>query len=413
MVPDTGYLPAAFVPSPKSPIAMSDSFSSRYAALVAAGKIEADPAQAALVRHLAALEARLSEHRLARKSSSLGWLFGRRAKATPPLKGLYVHGEVGRGKTMLMDLFFETSPVESKRRVHFHEFMADVHERVFAYRQQMKNGEAGDHDPIQRAAQAIADESWLLCFDEFHVTDIADAMILARLFTRLFELGIVVVATSNLPPSDLYMDGLNRSLFLPFIALLQKHCDVVRLDARVDFRLEKLTGVPTWHVPPDPAAQAALDEAWRRLAGEGAGAPHELIVKGRVVRVPRAAMGVARFTFEDLCAQPLAAADYLKIAHEFHTIILDRIPVMNYERRNEAKRFIILVDTLYDHAVKLVASAQAQPDALYLATEGYEANEFKRTASRLIEMRSQAYLGLPHGPRQAEALNWSDKIVET
>ncbi len=392
---------------------MSDSFSSRYAALVAAGKIEADPAQAGLVRHLAALEARLAEHRLARKSSSLGWLFARREKASPPLKGLYIYGEVGRGKTMLMDLFYEASPIERKRRAHFHEFMADVHERVFAYRQEIKNGEAAEHDPIQRTARAIADESVLLCFDEFHVTDIADAMILARLFTRLFEYGVVMVATSNLPPSDLYMDGLNRALFLPFIALLQKHCEVVRLDARVDFRLEKLTGMPTWYVPADAAAEAALDETWHRLAGDGAGMPHELVVKGHVVRVPQAAMGVARFSFEDLCARPLGATDYLKIAHEFHTVIIDRIPVLTYERRNEAKRFIILIDTLYDHAVKLIASADAEPDKLYLATDGYEANEFKRTASRLIEMRSQAYLGLPHGPRQAEALNWSDKIVET
>ncbi len=408
---DTGYL--RWYSAPKFAIEMPDSFTSRYAALVAAGKIETDPAQAALVRHLAGLDARLAEHRLARKASSLGWLFGRRTKAAPPLKGLYVHGEVGRGKTMLMDLFFEASQVERKRRVHFHEFMADVHERVFAYRQDIKNGDSANHDPILRAAQAIADESWLLCFDEFHVTDIADAMILARLFTRLFELGIVVVATSNLPPGDLYMDGLNRALFLPFIALLQQYCEVVRLDARTDFRLEKLTGVPTWYVPPDAAAETALDEAWRRLAGDGGGTPHELMVKGHAVRVPQAAMGVARFTFADLCAQPLAGGDYLKIAHEFHTIILDGIPVMGYERRNEAKRFIILIDTLYDHAVKLIASAEAQPDRLYLASEGYEANEFKRTASRLIEMRSQAYLGLPHGPHRAEALNWSDKIVET
>jgi cell division protein ZapE len=186
----------------------------------------------------------------------------------------------------------------------------------------------------------------------------------------------------------------------------------VRLDARIDFRLEKLTGVPTWYVPDDAKADAALDEAWRRLAGAHAGAAHELVVKGHIVRVPKAAMGVARFSFDDLCAQPLAAADYLKIAHEFHTIILDRIPVMDYARRNEAKRFIILIDTLYDHAVKLLASAQAQPDALYTATEGYETNEFKRTASRLIEMRSQAYLGLPHGPRQGPAVDTCE-IVET
>jgi cell division protein ZapE len=391
---------------------MSDTFSTRYAALVAAGKIEADPGQAVLVQHLAALERRLEEHRLAQKSSSLGWLFGKRNKAAPPVKGLYVHGEVGRGKTMMMDLFFSSSAVQRKRRVHFHEFMADVHERVHTYRQEMKNGDAANHDPIQRAAAAIAEESWLLCFDEFHVTDIADAMILARLFTKLFELGVVVVATSNQAPTGLYKDGLNRALFLPFIALLQKHCEVLRLDARVDFRLEKLTGVPTWYVPPDAAATAALDDAWTRLAGENHGAPHELIVKGHVVHVPKAAMGVARFTFDELCARPLAAADYLKIAHEFHTIILDHIPVMDFSRRNEAKRFIILVDTLYDHAVKLLASAEAQPDHLYVATEGYEANEFKRTASRLIEMRSQVYLGLPHGPRTEPSVD-AGKIVET
>ena len=306
------------------------------------------PARRCWRRNSAALARRLDQRRLARKSSSLGWLFAKRQQADPPLQGLYVYGEVGRGKTMLMDLFFATSPVVRKRRVHFHEFMADVHERVHVYRQEIKNGALPEQDPIQRTAAAIAEETWLLCFDEFHITDIADAMILGRLFTRLFELGIVVVATSNLAPSELYKDGLNRGLFLPFIALLQRHCEVVRLDARIDFRLEKLTGMPTWYVPADAKAEAALDEAWRRLAGEHAGSPHELVVKGHIVRVPKAAMGVARFSFDDLCAQPLAATDYLKIAHEFHTVVLDRIPVMDHARRNEAKRFIILIDTLYD-----------------------------------------------------------------
>jgi len=391
---------------------MSETFTTRYAALVAAEKIEADPGQAMLARRLTALERRLDQHRLARKSSSLGWLFGQRETAGEPLKGLYVYGDVGRGKTMLMDLFFETSPVIRKRRVHFHEFMADVHERVHVFRQESKNGNANGQDPIQRTAAAIAEENWLLCFDEFHITDIADAMILGRLFTKLFELGAVMVATSNLSPAELYKDGLNRALFLPFIALLEKQCEVIELDARVDFRLEKLTGVPTWYVPDDRKADAALGTAWRRLAGTYAGAPQELTVKGHAVRVPKAAMGIARFSFDDLCGQALAAADYLRIAREFHTIILDHIPVMDYPNRNEAKRFIILIDTLYDNAVRLLASAQAQPDALYIATEGYEANEFRRTASRLIEMRSQTYLGLPHGPRQGTAID-PDKIVET
>src|SRR6516164_11093867 len=260
-------------------------FRTRYATLIAAGKIEADPGQLVVTQRLASLEQRLVEHRLARKTSSLGWLFGKRQRGGFPSKGLYVYGEVGRGKTMLMDLFFETSAVQRKRRVHFHEFMADVHELIYTYRQDIKSGALSDQDPIQRAAAAIAEETWLLCFDEFHVTDIADAMILGRLFKRLFELGVVVVATSNVPPSELYKDGLNRALFLPFIALIEEHMEVIELDARTDFRLEKLGGAPVWYVPADRAADAALDEAWRRLTAGDVGEPQGLLVKGRTVHV--------------------------------------------------------------------------------------------------------------------------------
>ncbi|MGA9320100.1 MAG: cell division protein ZapE, partial [Xanthobacteraceae bacterium] len=262
-------------------------------------------------------------------------------------------------------------------------------------------------------AQELAREAWLLCFDEFHVTDIADAMILGRLFAQLFERGVVVVATSNVSPDELYRDGLNRALFVPFIHMLETHMDVVRLASRTDFRLEKLAGKPVWYVPADGAADAALDNEWLRLTAGNGGVPQELALKGRAVHVPRAAMGVARFAFHDLCEQPLAASDYLRIAREYHTIILDHVPVMTFDNRNAAKRFINLIDTLYDINVKLIASAEAEPEMLYRADEGFEAQEFKRTASRLIEMRSQAYLARPHGAAHSLLSGSSSGIVET
>jgi len=391
---------------------MSSTLTERYAALISEGEVERDPAQEALAARLARLEQRLAQLRLSRKSSHLGWFFGKNAQQEGPIKGLYIHGDVGRGKTMLMDLFFAASEVTRKRRAHFHEFMADVHERVHVYRQQIKSGEVADGDPIAHTAAALAEEAWLLCFDEFHVTDIADAMILGRLFTRLFEAGVVVVATSNVEPDELYKDGLNRALFTPFIALLREHMDVVRLDAPKDFRLEKLNAQPVWYVPADEDAEVALDMAWQRLTGMLSGEPREIAAKGRLIRVSEAAKGVARFSFRQLCEQPLGAGDYLRIAREFHTVIIEGVPVMDYPQRNEAKRFVALIDTLYDNSVKVVASAQAGPRALYLPAEGYEANEFKRTASRLIEMRSAEYLALPHGPR-AQASGSSEGIVET
>jgi cell division protein ZapE len=389
----------------------SDTFLSHYQELISSGAIEADPAQAEIADAFASLEQRLAGYKPQRKQGLLGRLFA--DKNGGPPHGLYVHGEVGRGKTMLMDLFFQASPVEHKRRAHFHEFMADVHERIYGYRQEIARGELANADVIALTAQAIFDEAWLLCFDEFHVTDIADAMILGRLFAKLFELGTVVVATSNVAPDDLYEGGLNRALFLPFIAEITAHMDVLRLEARTDFRLEKLVGVSMWLVPADAEANAALDKAWAKMTGNAKCKSRDIAIKGRILHVPCSSHGVARFTFADLCEKPLAASDYVRLAHDYHTILVDRIPVMDYPERNAAKRFISLIDALYDNAVKLMASADANPVSLYLATDGNEANEFKRTSSRLIEMSSDSYLALPHGRKDSAASGASTGLVET
>ncbi len=368
----------------------------RYMELVASGKIERDHAQEEVARRLDELRRQLGDYRLASKSSALGWLFGARQKTSPP-KGVYIWGAVGRGKTMLMDMFFEDADFEPKKRVHFHAFMGDVHKRIYAWRQRKKAGEAKGDDPIAPVADEIAAQTALLCFDEFAVTDIADAMILGRLFQALFARGLTVVATSNVEPSELYKDGLNRSLFLPFIGLIRERMDVVKLDARADFRLEKLGGAPVYYVPADAAAYRALSRAFLVLTGEIAGRPMRLPLLGREIHIPQAAGHVARFDYADLCVQPLGAADFLAIADNFHTVIVDRIPLLDADKRNEPKRFITLIDALYDRKVKLLASAAAEPVGLYLGTQGREAFEFARTASRLIEMRSRDYLALPHG----------------
>jgi cell division protein ZapE len=393
------------------PSAPSASFHAHYQGLVSSGAIEADPAQARAAEAFAALEQRLASYTPVRKQGLLGRLFADKDVAPP--RGLYVHGEVGRGKTMLMDMFFQQSPVAHKRRAHFHEFMAEVHESIYGFRQNIARGEIADGDVIALTAASIFEQAWLLCFDEFHVTDIADAMILGRLFSKLFELGTVVVATSNVAPDDLYKGGLNRALFLPFIAQISAHMDVLRLDARTDFRLEKLAGVKMWLTPADARADAALDKAWVKMTGNAPCKPRDISIKGRVLHVPCSAHGVARFSFKDICEKPLAASDYLRLAHDYHTILIDRIPVMDSAERNAAKRFIALIDTLYDNAVKLMASAEADPVSLYLASDGNEANEFKRTSSRLIEMSSESYLALPHGRKDSTASGSSTGLVET
>jgi cell division protein ZapE len=386
--------------------------STAYESLVAKGVIERDPAQTEVVRRLDKLVADLAEHRLARKSSALGWLFAARRQA-PFVRGYYLWGSVGRGKTMLMDLFFQAATVQRKRRVHFHAFMGDVHARIHAWRQQKKLGKVKGEDPIAPVADAMADEAWLLCFDEFAVTDIADAMILGRLFTALFARGVVVIATSNVEPGRLYEGGLNRALFLPFISLLHERVEVINLNSRTDFRLEKLSGSKVYHVPADATAKAAMDAMFLSLTGWEIGLPGKVEVLGRLIDVPQARANVARFQFDDLCRRPLAANDYLALAEEYDTIFIDNIPQIQPHERNEAKRFINLIDTLYDRHVKLIASAAAEPHELYLGTEGREVFEFDRTSSRLIEMRSTEYLASAHGDAESKATGNSTGLVET
>jgi cell division protein ZapE len=384
--------------------------SKRYRALIEEVQIKSDPAQAALVEKLDALCGRLTGCRVEARPSAFSRLFG--AKPPDPPRGLYVHGPVGRGKTMLMDLFFAAVDVPRKRRAHFHAFMADVHVRLHEWRQARKVGTVTGEDPIAPVAAELAREASLLCFDEFAVRDIADAMILGRLFTALFSAGVVVVATSNVPPDDLYRDGLNRALFLPFVALLKERCEVVELASLTDYRLEKLVRAPVYYTPLSPKADAALDAAFLALTGVPRGRPVEIELLGRILDVPQAVGGVARFGFDGLCRKPLGSADYLEIAERYHTVFIDRIPVLSAAERNAVKRFIILIDALYDMRVKLVASAAAEPEGLFAGAEGAEAFEFARTASRLFEMRSADYLALPHG-LEAARMDGLGGIAET
>ncbi|HUS52793.1 MAG TPA: cell division protein ZapE [Thermohalobaculum sp.] len=359
----------------------------RYRQLVQSGEIQADPAQRAAIEKLQLLHMRLKDYDPHEgKQIAMGWLgFGRKAaKADKTLTGLYLFGGVGRGKSMLMDLFFATAPVAAKRRVHFHAFMQEVHAGVHAARKTQVD------DPIRPVADAVAKSAVLLCFDEFQVSDITDAMILGRLFEALFDRGVVVVATSNRPPDDLYKGGLNRAIFLPFIQMLKDRVDLVELDTMIDYRHSLGDTGLGYFTPLGPVAQASMVAAWRRETQGEPTAPVTLSIHGRRVRISQATDDVGRATFEELCENPLGASDYLAIAERFTTFFIDDIPKLQWAQNNEAKRFVTLIDTFYEAKVRLYCTAGVPPEQIF--TEGAGAFEFARTVSRLAEMQSAAWM---------------------
>lgn len=360
-------------------------------AKVEAGLLRADPVQMRAAESLDAVLDRLSTYN---PDAGFFGLFG----GGPAPKGLYVWGGVGRGKSMLMDVFFRLAPFDLKRRVHFHAFMLDIHARITAWRKLDRSEKrANPHhrrgdgdDPIAPVARAIASEATLLCFDEFQVKDIANASILARLFEALWKEGVVVVATSNRPPQDLYKNGLNRALFVPFIDMMPHHLVIFDFDGQTDHRLRQLTAAPVYYSPLGKETQAAMDAAWKRITGDAKMRPTSLVVQGRDLLLEKTGSGAAREGFDRLCDTALGAADYLAIAETFHTLMLEDVPQMGREMRNQASRFVALIDALYESRTKLIISAETEPQALYVAGDG--AFEFERTASRLIEMRSEDYL---------------------
>jgi len=379
--------------SPNGPLA-------RYRALLADDTLHADAAQEHVARRLDALAQALPAHDRARGAAPSGGggllarigLGGGAAKPAPMRAphGLYIHGGVGRGKSMLMDLLVQAAPIDRLRRQHFHAMMREIHETLHRWRSEGREG----RDPLVRMADEIAADVTLLCLDEMEVRDIADAMIVARLFERLMDAGVVVVTTSNRVPADLYKDGLQREKFLPFIRLLEERLEVLELDANRDYRLGRLEGHRVYHYPLGPAADAELESIFQALLDGAEEVPETVEVHGRAVPVPRAGNGVAWFDFDDLCGQPLGAADFLEIASLYDTVILSNIPQMRPADRDKARRFVVLVDALYEHRTALVCSADGPVDALYQEGEGRF--EFDRTVSRLIEMRAADYLGRPH-----------------
>ncbi|MBS0520733.1 MAG: AFG1 family ATPase [Proteobacteria bacterium] len=367
------------------------------AARRAAGQIHPDPVQERVVQRLQAVHDQLVA--LSASTGRSGFLarlgFGRAEKPPAGPHGLYIWGPVGRGKSMLMDLFFADAPVEKKRRVHFHEFMLEVHERLHRRREELAaKGAPPESDTIVPIARQIARETRLLCFDEFQVTNIADAMILGRFFETLFDEGVTVIATSNRAPDDLYKSGLQRDRFLPFIELVKKRLEVLELGGAQDYRMGRMRNLDLYLTPLGAWATKKLDEAFRALTDGADGEPRVLRTQGRDVEVPRAAPGVAMAHYMDWCSKPMGAADFLCIADHFHTVILAEIPKMGPENRDKAARFVTMIDSFYERKVKFICSAATAPDKLYV--EGDGAFEFQRTVSRLMEMQSPEYLTLEH-----------------
>ena len=370
---------------------MSDGPLYSYRDRVALGELNMDSAQDLVAEKLQTLHNALTDY--IPNGGSTGWRrrLGLDREQTNFLKGLYIYGGVGGGKSMLMDLFYDIAPIRRKRRVHFHEFLQDVHERFNLIR---KSKSTNFGDPIPIVAENLADEAWLLCFDELQVYNVVDAIILGRLFEGLLSQGVVVVATSNRPPMDLYKNGLRRDKFLPFIDLIYERLDVLQLDSMTDYRLERMLGMQVYHHPNDKRARQSLDLYFSELAGGRIPVMDQIEVKGRIIKILSAA-GIARKNFKELCGEPLGAADYLAIADRYHTLILDEIPCMGEEKQSEAKRFVTLIDALYEAKVNLICSAAVIPEQLFAAGEGVF--EFQRLVSRLMEMQSADYLALPHG----------------